>query len=672
MKKSLMQRLPAIGILLCVTLAAGAQRVTWLDELPLQLFSEGLRPVKAGRNYSGDTMRIAGVRHLRGLGLQSVAVLPFQLDQRGLRFQALVGADDKGNSEIPVRFLVLGDRKVLFESGPLRLGAASVPVDIDIRGLRRLGLLVLDDVGGVYNKRTYANWVDARITMSGDAEPQPVPNEGDRYILTPPPFERPGITSARVFGVRPGHPFLYRISATGRRPMRFHATGLPQGLTLDAATGVITGRVEATGDHLLRLVATNDHGRDTATVRVCIGETIALTPPMGWNGWNSWAHRIDRDKVLASARAMVDKGLADHGWSYVNIDDTWQGVRSGSSHALQPNAKFPDMAGMVDSIHAMGLKAGIYSTPYISTYAGYPGGSSDHPTGGETHEMISKDRQPFMRIGPHRFEASDARQMAAWGFDFLKYDWRMDVTSADRMFGALRNAGRDLVLSLSNIAPFDKVRDWARTSNMYRTGPDIRDSWHSLYMNTFTLDRWGPYAGPGHWSDPDMMILGNVSIGPEMHPTRLTPDEQYSHVSLFALLSAPMLIGCPIEQLDDFTLALLTNDEVIAVDQDPLGSAARLVSDTLGVQTWLKPMSDGSWVIGLFHTAGYGRIPQSYFRWGDEKPTSYTLRLADIQLPGDWSVRDLWRQQDMGRASDGIRVDIPHHGVRLMRLRKAL
>ena len=138
-------------------------------------------------------------------------------------------------------------------------------------------------------------------------------------------------------------------------------------------------------------------------LRVSIGETSALTPPIGWNGWNSWAHRIDAEKVIASAKAMVDKGLADHGWTYVNIDDTWQGKRTGSMSALQPNEKFPDIKGMVDQIHAMGLKAGLYSTPYISTYAGYPGGSSDHPNGGETHELIKPNRQPFIRIGPHRF-----------------------------------------------------------------------------------------------------------------------------------------------------------------------------------------------------------------------------------------------------------------------------
>jgi alpha-galactosidase len=368
---------------------------------------------------------------------------------------------------------------------------------------------------------------------------------------------------------------------------------------------------------------------------------------------------------------MVDKGLADHGWTYVNIDDTWQGKRTGSMSALQPNEKFPDIKGMVDQIHAMGLKAGLYSTPYISTYAGYPGGSSDHPNGGETHELIKPNRQPFMRIGPYRFEEQDAKQMAEWGFDFLKYDWRMDVNSSDRMFKALRNSGRDIILSLSNNAPFDKVKDWVRTSNMYRTGPDIRDSWNSLFMTSFSLDKWGPYAGPGHWSDPDMMIVGNVTTGQEMHPTRLTPHEQYSHISMFALLSAPMLVGCPIEQLDAFTLNLLTNDEVIAVDQDPLGRPARLLRDTAGVQSWLKPMEDGSYVLGLFHTGNYGQTPASWFRWGNEQPVTYRLEWSKLGMSGRWLMRDLWRQQDMGMMTEGRTFSIPYHGVMLIRLKRS-
>jgi alpha-galactosidase len=233
---------------------------------------------------------------------------------------------------------------------------------------------------------------------------------------------------------------------------------------------------------------------------------------------------------------------------------------------------------------------------------------------------------------------------------------------------ALKNAGRDIIYSLSNSAPFRDVKDWVRVSNMYRTGPDIRDSWHGLYHCTFTLDKWGPYGGPGHWNDPDMMILGNVTTGADMHPTRLTPDEQYSHISLFALLSAPLLIGCPIEQLDAFTLNLLTNDEVIEIDQDPLGKSARLISDEGGIQTWLKPMEDGSYAVGFFNTDDYGKKPQSFFRWGTEKPKYFNASLAKLGLKGKWRVQDVWRQRNLGVKETSFISIIPHHGVMMYRL----
>src|SRR6185437_9186072 len=440
----------------------------------------------------------------------------------------------------------------------------------------------------------------------------------------------PRINSAKVFGATPGYPFLYTIAASGRRPIHFSAENLPEGLEVDPNTGIVTGKVKRAGIYIAKLKAKNAFGEATEELTIKIGDTIALTPPMGWNGWNALAGRLNKGNVMASARAMVSSGLKNHGWTYINIDDSWQGKRGGPRDALQPNENFSNIKEMVDEMHALGLKAGIYSTPYISSYGSYVGGSSDFPHGGETHDSIKIYHQPFMHIGKYRFEVNDAKQMAEWGFDFLKYDWRIDVNSAELMFYALKKSGRDIVFSLSNNAPFGKVKDWIRFSNMYRTGPDIRDSWNSLYMLAFTLDQWAPYAGPGHWNDPDMMILGNVSTGTQMHPTNLTPDEQYSHVSIYSLLSAPMLIGCPLDQLDKFTLSLLSNDEIIEIDQDPFGRSARLLRDENGVQIWVKPMQDGSYAIGLFNTDGYGTAPQSYFRWGNEKPKSFVFEFAKV------------------------------------------
>ncbi|MBN8821617.1 MULTISPECIES: NPCBM/NEW2 domain-containing protein [unclassified Spirosoma] len=659
-------------LFLFVSIGAVAQttRTVWLDDLEIQTYSEGLRPVKAKHNYQDDTLRTKGVRYSRGLGAQSPCVLAFALNKQAKRFSALVGPDDQGNKDIALTFYVLGDGKVLFESREMRIGDAPVPVDVDLTGIRQLGLLVTDKVGGVGNKRTYCNWIDARVEMIGNAQIEHVQYVGEKYILTPPSAKTPKINSAKIVGVTPNNPFLYYIAATGNRPMTFSAESLPAGLSLDAKTGIISGKVAQRGTYAVTLKAKNALGTATKSLTIKIGDTIALTPPIGWNGWNSWEAHIDREKVIASADAMVKMGLRDHGWTYINIDDAWQGKRGGPLNALQPNAKFPRFKEMVDYIHSLGLKAGLYSTPYISSYGGYAGASSDSAHGGETHETIMVNRRAFNHIGKYRFEVEDAKQMAEWGFDFLKYDWRIDVNSTERMSTALKQSGRDIVFSLSNNAPFEKVTDWARLSNMYRTGPDIKDSWTSLYLTTFSLDKWAPYTAPGHWADPDMMILGKVSIGPVMHDTRLLPDEQYSHVSIFSLLAAPMLIGCPIEQLDAFTLNLLTNDDVIEINQDPLGKPARLVKEENGVQIWAKPLEDGSVAVGLFNTAEYGKTPQSYFYWGSEKARSYTFDFASIGLKGKYKLRDVWRQKDLGTFDGSFNTEIRHHGVVMLRLYK--
>lgn len=661
---------PFVCLFLFVSLTSFAQttRTIWFDDLPIQTFSEGLRPVQAKRNYSNDTLRINGKAYLRGLGGQSPCILPFTVNGKAKHFHALIAADDLGNKDIPLSFFVLGDGKVLFEKKDMRMGDQPVPVDVDLTGVRQLGLLVTDPVGGIANKRTYCNWIDARIEMLGDAVPDYVLHQEKPYILTPPPAKTPKINSAKLFGATPGNPVLYTIAASGQRPMTFTATGLPKGLTLDPKTGIISGRVAGKGAYPVKLSAKNALGSATQSLTIHIGETIAMTPPIGWNGWNSWEAHIDQEKVIASADAMVKTGLRDHGWVYINIDDAWQGKRGGPMNALLPNAKFPKFKEMVDYIHSLGLKAGLYSTPYIASYGGYPGASSDSAHGGETHETIMVNRRAFNHIGKFRFEENDARQMAEWGFDFLKYDWRIDVNSTERMANALRASGRDVVFSLSNNAPFEKVADWARLSNMYRSGPDIKDSWTSLYFTSFTLDKWGPTTGHGHWADPDMMIVGKVSIGPVMHDTRLTPDEQYSHISIFSLLSAPMLIGCPLEQLDAFTLNLLTNDEVIAINQDPLGKAARLVNEVDGVQIWVKPLEDGSVAVGLFNIANFGKTPASFFNWGAEKPVSFRFDLAGAGLQKTYTLRDVWRQKDLGTFTGSFTTDIPYHGVRFLRL----
>jgi alpha-galactosidase len=658
----------AISILLLITIVNGsfsqASRQIYLDELPIPTFSEGIPSVNQKTNGAGEPMQLGKINYEHGLGIHSTGVLYFLMDGNAIDFTAMVGADDKANKAIVTKFYVIADRKILFESGEMRVGDEPKKVSVGLKGVKRLGLLVTNNEE---ISRNYSDWADARFTMVGNTLPANIPNSGEKYILTPPSPKTPHINSPKVFGARPGNPFLFTVVASGERPMQFSVENLPKGLSIDSKTGIITGKVSARGVYHTKMKAKNKFGENVKELLIKIGDTISLTPPIGWNGWNSWARDIDKEKVIASANAMVKMGLSNHGWTYINIDDAWQGQRDPKNHALQANEKFPAFKEMIDEIHAKGLKLGVYSTPWISSYAGYAGASSNFENGAYP-DSIKNNKRAFRYVGKYRFEKEDAQQMAEWGVDYLKYDWRIELNSAERMSKALKESGRDIIYSLSNSAPFAQVKDWARISEAWRTGPDIRDSWISLYVSAFTLDKWGPYGGPGHWNDPDMMILGNVTTGSKLHPTRLTPDEQYSHVSLFSLLAAPLLIGCPIEQLDAFTLNLLTNDEVIEIDQDPLGRSGRLVSEENDVQVWLKPLEDGSYAIGMFNINGYQKTPQSYFSWGDEQPKPYDLDLTKIGLNGKWKLRDVWRQKDIGDFSGKFTTSIRHHGVVMLRL----
>ncbi|MCW3081132.1 NPCBM/NEW2 domain-containing protein [Segetibacter sp.] len=654
-------------LFLCIIPQTYSRQLTnlWLDEMDIKSFSEGIPSIVKNTNAGGDSIRLGGATYKRGVGVQSLSVVSFLLDGNAKEFSAIIGADDKTTTLVNFNFFVIGDKKILFESGIIKAGSTPKKVKVDLTNVKRLGLLV--QVNDHHIGKAWFNWANAQFVMLGDQLPQHIPNNGERYILTPTSLKTPKINSAKIFGVTPGNPFLYTIAATGERPMTFSAENLPAGLLIDQKTGIITGSVQQKGLYVATLKASNSLGEAKETLRIKVGDTIALTPPIGWNGWNSWAREIDGEKVMASANAMVKMGLKDHGWTYINIDDAWQGQRGGKYNAILPNEKFPDFKKMIDYVHNLGLKLGVYSTPWITSYAGYAGGSSIYKDGKFT-DSIRNNKRSFRYIGQYRFEENDAKQMADWGVDYLKYDWRLEVPSAERMSKALKKSGRDILYSLSNSAPFANAKDWARISNTYRTGPDIRDSWTSLYLSAFTIDKWAPFGGPGHWNDPDMMILGNVTTGSKLHPTKLTPDEQYSHVSLFSLLAAPLLIGCPIEQLDAFTLNLLTNDEVVAVNQDPLGKPGRLVYDQNGVQVWLKPLEDGSYAAGLFNINGFATTPQTYFRWGDEEKKSFDFDFAKLGLKGKWKLRDVWKQENIGVFNETFKTDIPHHGVVMLRL----
>ncbi len=442
--------------------------------------------------------------------------------------------------------------------------------------------------------------------------------------------------------------------------MQFSADNLPAGLLLDPGTGFITGSVKDKGKYPTILHAKNTLGEAKLDFKIVVGEEIALTPPMGWNSWNCWHSGITADICRRMAHAMVDSGLAQHGWTYINIDDAWQGQRGGPLNAIQGDAKrFPDMKALADEIHGLGLKAGLYSTPWETSYAGHVGGSSENPDGTWDRATMSKGPKnqkvlPFA-IGKYHFFKQDAQQWAAWGFDYLKFDWApIEIPETQEMAGALRDSGRDIVLSLSNNATntvFNVVGDLTKCSNSWRIGGDISDTWSSLKSHGFGNDKWAPFSGPGHWNDPDMFEVGTNGGG---KPKHLTADEQYTHVTQWCLLAAPLLLGCDLEHLDDFTLGLLTNDEVLAVNQDVLGKQATNVSSQGEGKVYAKQLEDGSWAVGLFNMG--------------ESPIPVKVKWTDIGLSGKQTVRDLWRQKDVGDFDLEISMTVAPHGAEMIRV----
>lgn len=494
-------------------------------------------------------------------------------------------------------------------------------------------------------------------------------NQRTASILTPPPKPEPRLTGARVFGARPGSPFLYTITATGERPMAFSAAGLPPGLRLDPASGAISGSVATRGTCEVTVAASNRHGRAARTLRIVVGDEIALTPPMGWNSWGSVGPKVCEADVRRAAEAMVRLRLVDHGWHYINIDDAWQGRRGGPYGAIQPNEKFGDLRALCDDLHASGLKAGIYSTPWVTSYAGYVGGSGDTPDGAW---VPAARRADGFRYGACQFDEADARQWAEWGFDYCKYDWKIDsVPVASRLTNALRATSRDIVYEISNSAPLAQAAGFTATANLCRTTGDIADVWRQTQLEDSTRHwalgvydiwerhrHWQPFNRPGHWNHPCPLRIGRLGGWAErpLQPTRLTPDEQYSHLSLWCLWSAPLIIGCQLDRLDDFTLSLLSNAEVLDIDQDPLGQQARQLA--LGAHAVLvKDLWDGTKAVGLFNPT--------------ESEDEIVVTWHDLGLSGPQAVRDLWRQQDLETTDTCFAARVPAHGVVLVRVRPA-
>ena len=357
---------------------------------------------------------------------------------------------------------------------------------------------------------------------------------------------------------------------------------------------------------------------------------LARTPPMGWNSWNKFAGRVDDAAVRGMADAMATNGMKEAGYQYINIDDTWEAGRDERGN-ITTNKKFPDMKALADYVHSKGLKIGIYSSPGPNTCAGYE--------------------------GSYGHEEQDAKTYAAWGIDYLKYDWcgarnlytDEEMRAVYQVMGeALLKAGRPILYSLCQYGRAD-VWKWGADvgGNAWRTTGDIRDAWDSMTKIGFAQDELAPWAGPGHWNDPDMLEIGNGGMN---------EDEYRTHMGLWAILAAPLLAGNDLRDMKPAILEILTNREVIAVNQDKVGKQGRRVAKSGEQEVWTRQLADGGLAIGMFNRGA--------------APGKISVKWAEVELKSaPKSGRDLWAHSDVKFRGEEYSVTVPAHGVVMLRVK---
>jgi alpha-galactosidase len=624
-----------VAVVLSASLSAGAERSIRIEDLDV---SKIVQPLERPRTTGAKSaVTIAGRRFERSVSTRAKSRLYIALDGKAVRFSAWGGISDEARDSLEtfrgivreVRFAVYGDGKLLAQSAPIKQGGIA-QVKAELGGVREL-LLTVDGPAGAF-----ANWADARVTYAG-ATPQTVLAPEERGVRKAPGESgNARINGAAVVGIRPGTPLFYPIAATGHRAMQFSAAGLPAGLRL--AGGIISGTIAQAGEYVLTLGAKNARSEAKRPLRIVVGSKLALTPPMGWNSWNVVEGLVSATVVKEMADALVRYGFRDAGYQYINIDDVWAIGRDAQGRAVVDPGRFPDgIKSVADYVHARGLKLGIYSSPGPTTCAGYPSSYG--------HEEI------------------DVQTWAAWDVDYVKYDaCGVAKNRAQELFlkmgTLLQSAHRSMVYSLSGADP-----TWGEAvhAQLWRTTTDIRDQWR-LRASAGILDnfdfqpKFASLQHPGAWNDPDLLVIGIYGKGGSSNDLAAhgaTDTEYRSQMSLWCLLSAPLMVTADLRTMGPTALETLTNPEVTDLDQDALGRLPKLCARDKETQVWRKDMQDGSTALALFNRGG--------------RAASITVKWSDAGLHGRQRVRDLWKHKDLGTFTETYAADVAPHETVLLR-----
>jgi alpha-galactosidase len=627
------------------TVARPQTHQVWLDTLDLSAMTQDWESPQKDKSVGGTPITIAKQKYDHGVGTHANSFMLVDLKGATGVFYSTVGIDDETMGKGKVRFKITIDGHMVVNTDPIAGGDEPQKVSASFTNAHRMVLQVSAVGDGI--DFDHADWANASFDLSSNSQ-----DPTSKKAASEPPMSiymggrtKPEINGARIVGTTPGRPFLFKIPATGQGPLRYEASPLPDGVQLDKVTGILSGSVSIEGTYKVHVRVYGPVGSDKRDLTIVAGEhKLALTPPMGWNSWNVWGTSVTADKVKAAADSFVSQDLVDYGYKSVNIDDAWEGKRDAEGN-IQTNQKFGDMHALADYVHSKGILLGIYSSPGPTTCAGY--------------------------AATYQHEQQDADSYAKWGIDYLKYDWcsygsiaPKNPTLADyqapyvKMRACLDNCSRDIVFSFCQYGMGD-VWNWGKSigGNLWRTTGDITDNYGSMSTIAFAQGDAAHVngAGPGGWNDPDMLVVGNLGWGDHPHPTHLTPNEQITHITMWSLLAAPLILGCDLTHLDNWTKALITNHDVIEIDQDPLGKPARRVfSNEGGVEIWARPLEDGSTAVGLMNR--------------DVASQKITATWQQLGLTGSHKVKDLWQRKDIGTRGKEISAEVPAHGAVLFRI----